>query len=644
MAVVTRRCGDVPCFRVDGQQNRTLQNGWTVRRIWDITKTQLCTVAISLTLFNSVRLPREAVKYGEVPYLIVYSFWLLVIGLPSTLLQLAMGQISQQDPVGVWRAVPILRGVGHLKLLTSFVCCVYNILYVALSAAYIIWIAKGSFPLRECAKLHLTPYGYENKMNASECFKLLCLRKSLKISLVLSLPIAVTIIAVLCTFLADSAPLSTLVKSCEHWSPITQPYMWHSAMIQALLSSHVVSGYLISSGGSVYRKSDVRWISIFVVITNLVAGWLWVLFWESIGGSDDKDKGIIAVLILIYQSSVTERRTKEWPILAFVLVFLSGIITVLALLFPIFDKFHRVSSFYWRLFASTLSAVGSAVSVAVLAHGLGVATMLDELVVPVLAAFTTALEIVGFVFIYGWFYLSVDIQFITGSRLPCFYLVSLWSAPVFLLGVTGWWLRSLLRATWGQGQTLWPLVGAFAAIIIIMVVMAAIAVAKEEQYNLVTKIASAFRPSRLWGPEEPMIRYMWMSRRFNDEKPSNDDEFNSETNDYPYIISKNSPKNNEVKYNEDWMKFDDTYQRIPKSYVKSNLVDDDDLRFKKIDTTYPSSSIARSKKKKKTEEKFRSPNICIAKDELGGPLNCNCNRHFTLNVPDLRSNETATSL
>lgn len=42
-------------------------------------------------------------------------------------------------------------------------------------------------------------------------------------------------------------------------------------------------------------------------------------------------------------------------------------------------------------------------------------------------------------------------------------------------------------------------------------------------------------------------------------------------------------------------------------------------------------------------EKFRSPNICIAKGQLGGPLNCNCNRHFTLNVPTL-NNETSTSL
>lgn len=54
------------------------------------------------------------------------------------------------------------------------------------------------------------------------------------------------------------------------------------------------------------------------------------------------------------------------------------------------------------------------------------------------------------------------------------------------MGITGWWLRSLLRSTWGEVQTLWPLGGVFIGILVVMVVMAAVAVAKEEQFNLLT--------------------------------------------------------------------------------------------------------------------------------------------------------------
>lgn len=73
----------------------------------------------------------------------------------------------------------------------------------------------------------------------------------------------------------------------------------------------------------------------------------------------------------------------------------------LTLLFPFYDKLHRLTGDHWRLFATTSSAAGTALTVAVLARGLEVISILDELVVPVLVVFTTTVEVVGFVFIYG---------------------------------------------------------------------------------------------------------------------------------------------------------------------------------------------------------------------------------------------------
>lgn len=68
-----------------------------------------------------------------------------------------------------------------------------------------------------------------------------------------------------------------------------------------------------------------------IITTNLLAGWLWVLFWESIGGEENKDTSFISILVLIYQSSVTEKREKEWPLLQFGIVFVSGMITVVCI-------------------------------------------------------------------------------------------------------------------------------------------------------------------------------------------------------------------------------------------------------------------------------------------------------------------------
>ncbi|KAJ8730597.1 hypothetical protein PYW08_002010 [Mythimna loreyi] len=599
---------------------RTSKRGWTLKSTCEFIKTQLCTIAISLTLFNSVRLPKEAFRYGAVPYLVVYSFWLLAAGLPTTLLQLAMGQLSQQDPVGVWRAVPILRGVGHLKVLSSYVCCVYYMMYVALSSAYLVWIGKGSFPLKDCTKLHITPNGYENKMNATECFNstflapfteypqylgimailifllwffvpilLYRLHKTLKTTLAFLTIIIVLIAILLCSFLAKTAVLDSMFESCVQWTSLQQPYIWHSTLVQALLSTQIVSGYLYSAGGSVYRHSDVRWTSALVIMTSIFAGWLWVLLWESIGGNNRKDTSFISILVLIYQSSVSERRNKEWPLLAFGVVFFSGIISVLILLYPVYDKLHRMTGDHWRVFACAGSAVGTALTVAVLARGLEVATMMDELVVPVLAVFTTAVEVVGFVFIYGWCYLTVDIEFLTGVRLPYFWVATWWLTPVLFIGVSGWWLRSLLRISWGNGLTLWPLLAVFVVILVVMVMLAAVAVAKEEQFNLVTKLASAFRPSRLWGPEEPMARYVWMSQRYVNETLSTDNESTSEPNNYSTIMFN---KEMDKKYQEELYR-NDMYQKTYNNYNKNEVINNDKHVYGGIRSIYGTHTIPR---------------------------------------------------
>ncbi|CAK1540709.1 unnamed protein product [Leptosia nina] len=660
---VTRPSGVVSSGHVDSTQRRTPQYGRTVGRILEFVKIQFFTIATSLTLFNTVRLPREAFKYGDIQYLVVYSAWLLAVGLPSSLLQMAMGQLSQQDAVGVWRAVPIFRGVGYIKVLTSYLCCIYSMVYVSLSAAYMIWIGKGSFPLRDCTKIQMTPDGYENKMNASECFNttflapfteqpqylgimailifilwffvplmLINLHKSLKVSLLVLSPIIVALAVVLCVFVSDGSVL-TISLETEDWSLLTRPYIWHSGLVQALLSTSIMSGYLISAGGTLYKYSDVRWSSTFIIISNLLSGWLCVFMWESIAGEGNKDKSFIAILVLIYQSSVAEARSKEWPLLAFAIVLVSGMITLLLLLFPVYDKLHRLCGDQWRLFAAAASALGTALTVVVLSRGISVAEMLDELVVPVLAAVTVTFEVVGFVFIYGYFYLKFDIKFITGTRLPRIWMVTWWCTPILVVGVTGWWLRAVIRTAWSQGQSLWPLVGAFIAILVILVIFAGIAVAKEEQYNLFAKITAAFHSSRLWGPEDPMTRYMWMSQRFSNETFSSEPDVTSESNNY--VNLHNDYTKNDMK-NDNWLK-EDLYQMDAKNNYNIEYLGKDNPAFSDAIYAVPAS-------KRKKEDTFRSPNICIAKGQLGGEVNCNCNRHFQLNVPDLRNNEISTSL
>lgn len=130
-----------------------------------------------------------------------------------------------------------------------------------------------------------------------------------------------------------------------------------------------------------------------------------------------------------------------------------------------------------------------------------------------------------------------------------------------------------------------------------------------------------------------------MSQRYANETLSSHNDGNSEQNNYSSIVFK---KDIEKKANNERLK-SDPYQRNVNFYTKTDFKNENNKVYNDIASVYTTHSIPRSKKKN-IDEKFRSPNICVAKGELGGPINCNCNRHFTLNVPTLKNNEVITNL
>lgn len=81
----------------------------------------------------------------------------------------------------------------------------------------------------------------------------------------------------------------------------------------------------------------------------------------------------------------------------------------------------------------------------------------------------------------------IDIQFLLKSKLcPC-WVAAWWLIPFILLGITGWWLRYILREVWSEtNMTMWPILSILIAILLIVVIFAAIAVSKEEQYNFLS--------------------------------------------------------------------------------------------------------------------------------------------------------------
>ncbi|XP_043560324.1 sodium- and chloride-dependent neutral and basic amino acid transporter B(0+)-like isoform X1 [Chiloscyllium plagiosum] len=84
---------------------------------------------------NVWRFPYLAYKNRGGAFLIPYSVMLALVGIPLFFLECSFGQFASLGPVAVWRAVPMLQGVGIAMMLLitmsniSYNCIIGDSLY-----------------------------------------------------------------------------------------------------------------------------------------------------------------------------------------------------------------------------------------------------------------------------------------------------------------------------------------------------------------------------------------------------------------------------------------------------------------------------------------------------------------------------------
>lgn len=76
-----------------------------------VIRAQASTVGVAMGLSSWWRVPRDAIQFGGLQYGLVLTVAMIMVALPMTLLHLTVGQLSQQDAVGIWTAVPFFKGI-----------------------------------------------------------------------------------------------------------------------------------------------------------------------------------------------------------------------------------------------------------------------------------------------------------------------------------------------------------------------------------------------------------------------------------------------------------------------------------------------------------------------------------------------------
>ncbi|KAF6025222.1 hypothetical protein EB796_016468 [Bugula neritina] len=85
----------------------------------------LSTVGYAVGLGNLWRFPYLCYKNGGGAFLIPYTIFLFLCGIPLVFMEMSAGQFAQAGPVGVWSLCPLAKGLGLGMVMVSVYCCVY---------------------------------------------------------------------------------------------------------------------------------------------------------------------------------------------------------------------------------------------------------------------------------------------------------------------------------------------------------------------------------------------------------------------------------------------------------------------------------------------------------------------------------------
>uniref|UniRef100_A0A8C1CXZ7 Transporter n=1 Tax=Cyprinus carpio carpio TaxID=630221 RepID=A0A8C1CXZ7_CYPCA len=137
---VSPKCSLIKCYGTDLEDENTERGNWSSKREY-----MLSMIGYAVGLGNVWRFPYLAYKHGGGAFLIPYTIMLAVAGLPLFFMESSFGQFCSQGPINVWKAVPILQGVGITMMLVSIFVAIYYNVIIAYSIYYL--FASFQYPL-----------------------------------------------------------------------------------------------------------------------------------------------------------------------------------------------------------------------------------------------------------------------------------------------------------------------------------------------------------------------------------------------------------------------------------------------------------------------------------------------------------------
>nr|CAD7574023.1 unnamed protein product [Timema californicum] len=534
-------------------------------------RTSLAVLSLAAGLGNIVRLPRVVFLNGGGAFLVVYLSISLILGIPLVFLEIGQGQLCQKGTATLWRAVPLFKGVGYVKILSSTLVSVYYPILMTLSLFYVIWIARGPLPFQECQIQGVESEGFvkgqiciqqtflvsvdEDAMwfgvNASLLFLIwtLCMLLIFKGADSSHLSMFFVVAPVICCLIAlliDSLLREPTARGLQllttfNWDVLANIQVWYYATIQMFFSTHLGFGNIVTCSGGLYPNSNPLRSAVMYMVCNLLLGllavcvvYMWLGELELQGYSVETPQLTeMFVFTVIYDVAVTcmGATNQAWSAIAFITITCAGFATMIILVYSLLVALplDSLGKWQWWHAAGIVSALGFLLGIpCIVPEDMQLIHILDHYVIGRMVIASTILELVGFSWIYGCKAIYTDFEFILGQKLNPVWKIVWVISPVLFTILEIWSFVSLpLDGVVGKARDpTWVYTIGWLLYTSMWVIVAAggmYQVYHQVDYNLAQKIRSALKPSRDWGPMDPTYRHDWVQWRFQNNKTGEKD-------------------------------------------------------------------------------------------------------------------------
>ncbi|XP_032886741.1 sodium- and chloride-dependent neutral and basic amino acid transporter B(0+)-like [Amblyraja radiata] len=110
----------------------------------------LSVIGCAVGLGNVWRFPYLAYRNGGGAFLIPYLLMLAMAGMPVFFLESSFGQFASRGPIAVWKAVPMLQGVGITMIFLSVISAISYNCIIAYSLFYLFASFQSPLPWSDC--------------------------------------------------------------------------------------------------------------------------------------------------------------------------------------------------------------------------------------------------------------------------------------------------------------------------------------------------------------------------------------------------------------------------------------------------------------------------------------------------------------